>query len=242
MIRLERFYAHNQLRNFNYLIFDDVTGASWVIDPFEAAPFTEYIKKNGLSLKGILNTHQHFDHIRGNEELIRTFNAPVKKLSQGEKLALDERNALEVIDSPGHTMDHQVFLWEGSGSAPVLFSGDTLFNAGVGNCKNGGDVDVLFETVNRLRSRLSLDTILQPGHDYLKRNLEFSLSVDPDNETVREKLKEIDDDPLKRRALTLREEQATNPFFRLDAPELSEKFHSSGKDLFIKLRSLRDNW
>jgi hydroxyacylglutathione hydrolase len=231
MIRFERFYAHNDLRNFSYLIFDDASGSAWVIDPYEARPFTEYIRKQGLSLKGILNTHRHFDHIRGNDELVRTFDAPVKRLLSGTKLDLDPANSLNVLAAPGHTLDHQVFLWEGKQSPPMLFSGDTLFNAGVGNCKNGGDVDDLYATVMKLISELPLDTVLQPGHDYLKRNLEFALSLEPENETIKEKLRVIADDPLKRVAFTLAQEKETNPFLK-----------ATEKSQFIKLRKLRDNW
>lgn len=230
MVQFERFYAHNDLRNFSYLIYDDKSGSAWVIDPFEAKPFTDYIKKHGLTLKGILNTHRHFDHIRGNQELVETFRAPVRNFLSGEHMRLDDSSSLEIISSPGHTLDHQVFVWKSTGSSPVLFSGDTIFNAGVGNCKGGGDVDLLFETVRKLVTSLPLDTVLQPGHDYLRRNLEFALSVDPDNKQVRETLREIDDDPLKRKPLTLAQEMETNPFLKAD------------KSHFIKLRSLRDNW
>ncbi len=242
MIRFERFYAHNDLRNFSYLIYDDKSGSAWVIDPYEARPFTEYIKKHGLTLKGILNTHGHFDHIRGNADLIRIFNAPVKKLLSGASVELDESSSLDVVDSPGHTMDHQVFIWKNPNSSPILFSGDTLFNAGVGNCRGGGDVNLLFETVQKISQALPLDTVLQPGHDYLRRNLEFALTVDPDNKIVRERLRELDDDPLKRVPLTLAQERETNPFLRLDSEEIKNKFGDSGRSLFIKLRALRDNW
>lgn len=230
MVQFERFYAQNELRNFSYLVYDGTTGSAWVIDPWDAGPFTKYIKKHGLTLKGILNTHQHFDHIRGNDELVRTFNAPVKKLNSGEKIELDEKSSLEVIASPGHTMDHQVFVWQRQGSAPVLYSGDTIFNAGVGNCRGGGNVDSLYETVKKLTSTLPLDTVLQPGHDYLKRNLEFALSVEPDNKAAAERLRMLIDDPLMRNPLTLGEERELNPFLNAD------------KEQFIKLRSLRDQW
>ena len=161
---------------------------------------------------------------------MRTFNAPVKKLMSGETIELDEKSSLDVIDSPGHTMDHQVFIWRSAGTAPVLYSGDTLFNAGVGNCKGGGNVDDLYETVKSLTTSLPLDTILQPGHDYLKRNLEFVLNVDPENKRAQERLKMLQEDPLMRSPLTLAEEQELNPFLKAD------------REQFIKLRSLRDKW
>lgn len=242
MIQIERFYAQNDLRNFSYLVYDGVTGGAWIIDPWDARPFAEYIKKKGLSLKGILNTHAHFDHIRGNDELVRTFHAPVTKLQSGEKIDLGDKSTLDVLSSPGHTSDHQVFLWKKPETASVLFSGDTLFNAGVGNCRGGGNVDDLYQTVKTLTAALPLDTILQPGHDYLKRNLEFALSVDPHNQRAGERLRMLNDDPLSRDPLTLGEEKELNPFLRLDSPELKERFGTSGKNLFIKLRTLRDTW
>lgn len=69
MIFVKTFYAQNDLRNFSYLIGDDQTGDCWIIDPYEARPMIDYIKKSSMNLNGILNTHQHFDHIRGNAEL-----------------------------------------------------------------------------------------------------------------------------------------------------------------------------
>jgi hydroxyacylglutathione hydrolase len=181
MIQVKMFYAFNDLRNYSYLIHDDQTGDAWVIDPYEAQPIIDYIKKSHLVLKGILNTHQHFDHIRGNAPLLEAFTTVVQKLPSGGKISLSSKHALETLDTPGHTMDHQVFIWQIENQPKALFSGDTLFNAGVGNCKNGGDVDMLFDTTQKLLQNLPPETLLYPGHDYVQRNLEFALSCDPDN-------------------------------------------------------------
>lgn len=252
MIQVKRFYAFNELRNYSYLIYDDQTGHTWVIDPYEANPLIEYIKKNSLVLKGILNTHQHSDHIRGNRPLIDAFGAPVRKLKNAESIELETHHALETLDTPGHTMDHQVFIWKTENKPLALFSGDTLFNAGVGNCKNGGDVGALFKTTQKLRDSLPDDTLLYPGHDYVQRNLEFSLQFEPENATAQEFLREnreIGAD--QRRPFTLGEEKLVNPFLRLHSEELQHHFKmkksveetpSSERDLFIKLRGLRDQW
>lgn len=239
MILVKTFYAYNDLRNFTYLITDDETGHSWVIDPYEAVPVENYIKKNGLVLKGILNTHQHYDHIRGNAPLIEAFHAPVRKLKDAESIDLGDGYSLETLDTPGHTLDHQVFLWNKKEKPLALFSGDTLFNSGVGNCKNGGDVNLLFETTEKLL-QLPSDTLLYPGHDYRRRNLEFALSVEPDNKEIQERLRELKE--VKTEELppvTMGEEKKVNPFFRLD--ELPEQ-KKNGRELFIHLRKLRDNW
>jgi hydroxyacylglutathione hydrolase len=246
MIQVKQLYAHNDLRNFSYLITDTKTGNCWVIDPYDAAPFVHLIKKDSLSLQGILNTHQHFDHIRGNAELVNYFRAPILKVLEASTIELDESNRLRVIDSPGHTMDHQVFVWEKDTKDRALFAGDTLFNSGVGNCKNGGDPEILFETVQKLLTSLPDDVLLYPGHDYAEKNLRFALSVEPENARTREKLKEtLETDAEHRKAVTLGEEKKYNPFFRLDSGEIKktiEQAVNSERELFKTLRSRRDRW
>jgi hydroxyacylglutathione hydrolase len=250
MIHVKTFYAYNDLRNFSYLIYDEGTGESWVVDPFEAQPLIDYIKKMKLDLKGILNTHQHFDHIRGNQPLQEAFKAPISKLKGSDKIVLNESHDILTLDTPGHTMDHQVFLWRNKDGPVALFSGDTLFNAGVGNCKNGGNVDLLYDSTGLL-TKLPEKTLLYPGHDYVKRNLEFALTCEPHNNIIKERLKEMESEEVeKRRAFTLGEEKEVNPFMRLESSEVRENLIKSQEEddklfkrrLFHKLRSLRDQW
>ncbi len=252
MIQVKTFYAHNDLRNFSYLLFNDQTGESWVIDPYEAGPIENYIRENGLNLRGILNTHGHHDHVRGNLPLSEAFKSPIKKLHGGETIALDQDHGLSTMDTPGHTMDHQVFFLENRGHKDALFSGDTLFNAGVGNCKNGGNIEDLFKTTQKLL-KLPADIILYPGHDYIQRNLEFAQTLEPDNSQIKAELFEAkSEDVESRRPRTLGEEFNINPFFRLKSQEIREKLKDNKNplenetqlegDLFKKIRSLRDHW
>ncbi len=137
MILVKTFFAENPLRNYSYLISESESGEAWAIDPFEASPLVEYIKKNGLVLKGILNTHQHWDHVQGNTPLGQAFDVPVRRLKNSDALRLSEEYTLEALDTPGHTLDHQAFVWKIKGEPHALFSGDTLCNSGVGNCRGG---------------------------------------------------------------------------------------------------------
>jgi hydroxyacylglutathione hydrolase len=251
MIFVKTFYAQNDLRNFSYLIGDNETGDCWVIDPYEAKPMIDYIKKSALNLKGILNTHQHFDHIRGNGELQEVFKSPISKLKGSGKIQLNEKHLIHSLATPGHTMDHEVFVWKEGTKSLALFSGDTLFNAGVGNCKNGGNVDLLYKTTEKLISEMPGSALLYPGHDYVKRNLEFALQCEPDNKIVKERLKEMEHEPVEqRRNFTLAQEAEVNPFLRLNAEPIRQKLGDPElkdeelfkKQLFHKLRAMRDNW
>lgn len=252
MVLIKAFYAYNSLRNFSYVISDVSTGNTWIVDPYESSVLVDYIKKNGFVLKGILNTHQHDDHIRGNDGLIDLFNAPVKAFSNYQSIDLGHQSFLEILDTPGHTLDHQVFVWKKDGLSHSLFSGDSLFNAGVGNCHGGGDVLKLYESTCLL-NKLADYTLLHPGHDYRKRNLEFAQSVEPENRWIIEKLKELKDfNSELLPPVTLGEEKLVNPFLRLGSQEIRQNVlvkkmglseqEVSDRELFIHLRKLRDQW
>lgn len=251
-ILVKRLFAYNNLRNFTYIISTD-EGEAWVIDPYDAGQVKNEIRRLGVKLKGILNTHSHDDHTRGNQELQDYFKCEVLSFFLNRSIKLDQNHTLEVLDTPGHTPDHLVFLWKQNGIYQMIFAGDTLFNAGVGNCKNGGNIDELFETTLMLKNKLSQEVALQPGHDYLRRNLEFALKVEPNNKHISERLYQLNN--IETELLppaTIKEELLVNPFFRLGSEEIRKTWLSTEqlslgdevieKELFKKLRTMRDNW
>ena len=138
------------------------------------------------------------------------------------------------------------------GDSPALFCGDTLFNAGAGNCFNGGNPEVLYDTFATQLSRLPDATKVYPGHEYLARNLEFTLDREPSNRDAGEFLAEAKKRaPAEVPVTTLGEEKRFNTFLRLQNPaviaKLREKFPDIGerpdpKTVFVKLRELRNKW
>jgi len=135
---------------------------------------------------------------------------------------------------------------------PALFSGDTLFNAGAGNCHNGGHPNELYDTFHDQLVSLDDSTLIYPGHDYLINNLQFTLDREPDNESAQKMLSEFEQqDPDDALVTTIGQERDINTFFRLDSASviarLQEQFPEIGdppdpRTVFLKLRELRNSW
>jgi len=138
------------------------------------------------------------------------------------------------------------------GEDPALFCGDTLFNAGAGNCHNGGSPEALYDTFVTQLARLPESTRVFPGHEYLARNLEFTLDREPDNADAAALLAEArDHDPAASCVTTLGQEKAVNTFFRLQNPSVIARLRNAFPDIgaqpdartvFVKLRELRNSW
>lgn len=244
MIQVKTFFAFNNLRNFSYVIYDDILADAWVIDPFDADPIISFIVKSGFKLRGILNTHQHSDHIRGNGPLMEKFRVKPLRIKDKDIIPLADKYSIKSILTPGHTLDHQIFTLDRNNLPLALFSGDTLFNAGVGNCKGGGDVHLLYQSTIKLLRLLPDNVLLYPGHEYRENNLRFSQSVEPSNRIAKEALHYLSNHiPEELPPVTLGEEKLVNPFLRLDSEEIQEVLETSiEEDVFIKLRIKRDNW
>jgi hydroxyacylglutathione hydrolase len=158
--------------------------------------------------------------------------------------------ALEVLDTPGHTMSHVCLL--SHTDQPALFCGDTLFNAGAGNCHNGGHPAELYKTFSEQLARLAASTLIYPGHDYVENNLRFALNREPDNERAQALLDRLaGQDPARAYVSTLEVERQVNTFFRLTSPTVIAKLREAFPELsenpdertvFLKLRELRNSW
>ena len=135
---------------------------------------------------------------------------------------------------------------------PALFCGDTLFNAGAGNCHNGGHPNELYETFRNQLEGLGGDTLLYPGHDYLVNNLQFTLDREPDNAAAQAMLSTYENqDPDDALVTTLAQEREMNVFFRLQSPTVIARLQASfpdmadnpdSREVFLKLRELRNSW
>ena len=261
---VEQIYTENAYRNFNYLIACPETGEAMAIDPLDHKKCLAGAKRHGWEITQVLNTHEHGDHTGGNRAMIAATGAKLLAhhgakdkipgidvgLEAGDVITIGKTVALESLDTPGHTMSHICLL--SRTDQPSLFCGDTLFNAGAGNCHNGGHPAELYQTFAGQLARLPADTKVYPGHDYFANNLEFSLDREPDNDKARALLDRVrHQDSHDALVTTLAEEMEFNTFFRLHSPSVIARLSESFPDLpdspdpetvFLRLRALRNKW
>ena len=261
---IERLWVANDLRNFQYLIACSQSGEALAVDPLDARMVLSAAREHGYTIRQILNTHEHLDHTAGNAEVVKATGAKVlahagaasriggvdRGLARGDVIKVGKTVELEALDTPGHTRSHVCLL--AHGDTPALFCGDTLFNAGAGNCHNGGDSGLLYETFVNQLAKLPDATRVYPGHEYMARNLAFTLDREPGNVDAAKALASARaHDPGHAKVTTMAEEKRVNAFLRLANPEivarLREKFPAIGekpdaRTVFVKLRELRNKW
>ena len=258
-MKVEQIFFKNTLRNFSYLIsFND--GSIFCIDPFSAAEVQATLLKRKLT--AIITTHDHCDHHSGNAGLVSHHNCPVwahphahiphksRDLTHHEVIYECQEGEnhwkMECVYTPGHTASHIGILLKKNRHAYAFFTGDCFFNAGVGNCR-GGDPAIMFHTIENIFTQLPDDTIIYPGHDYLKRNLEFTLSVEKENDRARAFLNHISNLNLDEVFFhnDMQTEREINTFLRLEEKNVVKNLklsHNDKKSVFLKLRELRDVW
>ncbi len=261
---IEQIWTANAWRNFNYLIACQDTGEALAVDPLDHEKCLARAKEWGWDITQILNTHEHGDHTGGNRAMVAATGAKLlahenagsripdvdRGLAAGDVIRIGRTVELEVLDTPGHTMSHVCLL--SHTDTPALFCGDTLFNAGAGNCHNGGHPHELYITFSTQLAKLPDDTLIYPGHDYIENNLGFTLDREPDNERAARLLEEVaGQDPDRPLVSSLGLEKEVNTFFRLHRPSviarLREKFpdlpeEPDAETVFLKLRELRNEW
>ena len=261
---VEQIWTANAYRNFNYLIACAETGEALAVDPLDHRKCLAAAKARGFEITQILNTHEHGDHIGGNGPMVEATGAKIlahanagsripgmdEGLGAGDVVKVGRTVELESLDTPGHTMSHVCLL--SHTDTPALFCGDTLFNAGAGNCHNGGHPRALYRTFVQQLSELPDATRIYPGHDYWENNLGFTLDREPDNPKAAETLEDVSArGPDGALISTLGLEKEINTFFRLTNPSVVAKLRDTFPDLpespdpetvFLKLRELRNRW
>jgi hydroxyacylglutathione hydrolase len=228
--------------NYSYLIIDKKNDTACVIDPSEAEPVIEYLENNKIKLKCILNTHHHYDHVGGNQKLKKKYGASIigykgdKEKIPGIDILVNDQEfwiyknfEVKIIHIPGHTLGHICFYFYKEES---VFTGDTLFSLGCGKIFEG-TYSQMFDSLMKLKE-LPENTKIYCGHEYTKKNSDFCLAYDANNENLKAKINDIN--------IKLKAGLPTIPSTIKDELDCNIFLRSSNVDSFSKLRDLKDNF
>ena len=242
--------------NYAYIINDNNSKTTGVVDPSEAGPIISYLKKKNLNLNYILNTHHHFDHIGGNTELKKIYKSKVVgftndkhripgidiTVKDNEKWKFGNLN-VKILHIPGHTLGHICFFFE---KEKIAFTGDTLFSLGCGKIFEG-DHKQMLSSLNKIKT-LSKDTKIYCGHEYTYKNAEFCMKYDSGNIYLKkhfEKIKKLRLKNIPTVPSKLEDELKSNIFLRCDQKDLKIKLNMKNEEdvkVFKKVRDLKDNF
>ena len=166
-----------------YLLFDSRSKQGLIIDPGGRSEELEaQVRAEGVRIVGVLNTHGHPDHTGANafyRDLYQVDvyadardaglygsrdmgadpeNAPTRTIPQQVDLDVGELK-VRVVRTPGHTPGSVSFLVD-----DLLFSGDTLFQGGVGITPDDAAARSLVANIRDRLLVLPADTLVYPGH------------------------------------------------------------------------------
>ena len=239
--------------NYGYFIKNPHATEGVLIDPSDYDMCLKIIELNDSVASHILITHHHEDHVAAVDKIKKKFDSIVIGYSQDDQIpkpdqTIDEGQIFEVhgqkyevIHTPGHTLQHINYFMKDHN---ILFSGDTLFNAGCGRMFEG-DPKIFWKSLLKIKS-LPLDTKIYCGHEYTLSNIKFALSIDPDNQNLlklAEWVNQQEDEHRPTIPTTLEQQILCNPFLRCDTDYFFNYYNSKNpEDIFAKMRSAKDNF
>ena len=161
------------MQNFSYIIYDEHDKVGVVIDPsWDLEKIFDFLEKNKISAKYIINTHTHFDHVLGNDQVAEITRAPIiqhekstikndRSVSEGEIINIGKME-LQVLHTPGHSEDSICLIV----NKESILTGDTLFVGNIGRVDlPGSSPDNMFDSLSRV-SKLEGSLVVYPGHNY----------------------------------------------------------------------------
>ncbi|WP_371168260.1 hydroxyacylglutathione hydrolase [Aliiroseovarius sp. 2305UL8-7] len=242
--------------NYAFLLHDDDSGDTALVDAPEAAPILTELDARGWSLSDIWLTHHHWDHVDGVAEVVAKTGAQVIGARADAHRLPDLAGAYEdgdsfmfaghtvdVMDVSGHTVGHIAFHVPDAGAA---FTGDSLMAMGCGRLFEGSPAQ-MWESLSKL-ALLPPETLICSGHEYTASNAAFARTIEPDNTALASRAAEIDRLRAKGQATVpsrLSEELNTNPFLRAHLSDLKTALHmkaASDAEVFAEIRHRKDSF
>ncbi|HVX98339.1 MAG TPA: hydroxyacylglutathione hydrolase [Pseudorhodoplanes sp.] len=239
--------------NYGVLLHDPATGATASIDAPDAAPVEAALQATGWTLTDILVTHHHSDHTAGVAPLKRKYNCRVvgpnsdkfhadETVGEGQTVKIGQLSA-RVLETPGHTLDHIAYVLDADG---IAFVGDTLFSIGCGRVIEGSAAQ-MWASLLKLRA-LPDDMKFYCGHEYTQANIKFALTIEPDNEALLARARQVE--ALRAAGkptlpATIGAEKQANCFLRADIPAVAAAVGMAGRpaaEVFAEVRARKNRF
>ncbi|MDF1854477.1 hydroxyacylglutathione hydrolase [Pseudooceanicola sp.] len=243
-------------RSDNYAYLVKGPDGVCIIDAPDAAPIIAAAEARGWTPGALLITHHHGDHTVGTEELRAKYGLKV----MGPKAEADKLPPLDValsegmnsgtgesytvpLDVPGHTLGHMAYYFPNAG---VVFTADSLMSWGCGRVFEG-TMEMQHATLSKLAA-LPPETLIYSGHEYTLSNGKFALSIEPDHPDYISRMKAVEAARAEGRPtvpVPLSLELATNPFLRVDTPEVRKAVNMpnvTAAEVFAEVRRRKDSF
>ncbi|ATY59128.1 hydroxyacylglutathione hydrolase, partial [Cordyceps militaris] len=242
--------------NYAYLVIDDKTKDAVIIDPAnppEVAPvLKDFTAAGKINLTSIVNTHHHWDHAGGNKKLIAALGNPklgiiggkdcegVTQTPQHEEVFKIGEISVKAVHTPCHTQDSICYYMEDS-TGKAVFTGDTLFISGCGRFFEGNAAE-MHEALNKRLASLPDDTVVYPGHEYTKANVQFAISV-LQSGPVKALHDYAENNKVTTGKFTIADEKKHNVFMRLDDPVVQKATGATDPvEVMAQLREMKNSF
>ncbi|KAI9846988.1 MAG: Cytoplasmic glyoxalase II [Sclerophora amabilis] len=216
-----------------------------------------------INLKGIINTHHHWDHAGGNSKMVwfllrqpnlklklfggglpvlggKDCEAVTKTPQDGESVSIGQGIKGKALYTPCHTQDSICWFLE-DGDERVVFTGDTLFIGGCGRFFEG-TAEEMHVALNKTLAALPDDTKVFPGHEYTKANMKFAVSVS-ETDPIKKVVDFAENNRETQGKFNIGDEKLHNVFMRVQDSEIQR---ATGKtepvDVMGALREMKNNF
>ncbi len=242
--------------NYAFLMHDDASGHTTLVDVPEATPILNTLAARGWHLDQILLTHHHSDHIQGVPDVVAATSAPIlgaradahrlpplaRALAEGDSVQIGPEQA-QVLDVSGHTLGHIAFYLPVSG---IALTADSLMTGGCGRLLEGTPA-LMWQSLMKLAA-LPGETLICSGHEYTTTNLRFAATIESDNPALIARTAKVAKARAENRPTVpsrLSGELATNPFLRARLPHVKTLIgmpDASDAEAFAEIRSRKDKF
>ena len=239
--------------NYGYLIKEPHASEGILVDPCDLEMCLKILELNDCNASHVLLTHHHDDHVAAVGDIKKKFNSTIIGYDKDNQIPSPDMsvqndevfellgNKYHLIHTPGHTLQHVNYFMPDHN---ILFSGDTLFNVGCGRMFEGTP-EGYWESLSKIKA-LPSDTKIYCGHEYTLANINFALSIDPNNQDLVKLSKWAAHREKEHRPTiptTLSEQLLSNPFLRCDSDYFLNHYKCQNPvDVFAKMRSGKDSF